>query len=125
MVVMAILSVILIVLLSVSLVLVFLFGFSFIKYQIIYRINKGRYRKLKPMIEFLAEPPTINGKIDDNLFFLPIRKFRTRIRTNPLSRPIDVTYCLAYGVDFFYVYIEVKASEITYRDRGNQLFLFS
>ncbi|MBN1329338.1 MAG: prolyl oligopeptidase family serine peptidase [Candidatus Heimdallarchaeota archaeon] len=83
-------------------------------------MSKKRYSIEKKEITFLSESPTIDGLLDESLENLPVRKFNARIRLSPFQRSIKPSYRLAYGCDFFYVYIEIKANEIVKRDRGYQ-----
>jgi len=105
---------------SILLLVFILLGFSFTKYIIMFILNKKKYLVLKKEITFLPNRPDIDGQLDKDLIDLPIRKFSSRIRFSPFQRSIKPHYRLAYGHDFFYLYIEVKAKEIVKRDRGFQ-----
>ena len=105
---------------SILLLVFILLGFSSTKYIIMFILKKKRYLILKKEITFLPNRPDIDGQLDKDLSDLPIRKFSSRIRLSPFQRSIRPHYRLAYGHDFFYLYIEVKAKEIVKRDRGFQ-----
>ncbi len=70
-------------------------------------------------INFLSEAPVIDGVLDKKLDFLPPRHFGyiSRQKTDAI---IPITYRLAYGTEFFYVFIEADAEHITFRDRAFQ-----
>ncbi|HUT82527.1 MAG TPA: prolyl oligopeptidase family serine peptidase [Candidatus Bathyarchaeia archaeon] len=105
---------------GVLLLLFVLLGLSLIKYLLVSLIYKKKYLIQKKAITFLSERPKINGLLEDNLVDLPIRKFDARIRLSPFQSSIKPSYRLAYGYDFFYVFIEINANEIVKRDRGYQ-----
>jgi len=105
---------------SIFLLLCVLLGFSFIKYLIVSLINKKRYLTPKKEITFLSECPMIDGQLDESLVSLPTRKFNSRIRLLPFQPSCRPSYRLAYGCDFFYIYIEIAAKKIVKRDRGFQ-----
>jgi predicted esterase len=75
---------------------------------------------LEPEVAFLPAAPRIDGVLDLNLSMLPVRKFNYSYRLNAKNPDVPVQYRLAYGADFFYVYIEVETDQIIYRDRGYQ-----
>jgi len=75
---------------------------------------------LEPAIPFLSQPPQIDGVLDANLESLPPRTFNAVIKTNPQNPAVAVNYRLAYGADFFYLYIDFEAERYTCRDRGYQ-----
>ncbi|MFA7360652.1 MAG: prolyl oligopeptidase family serine peptidase [Candidatus Kapaibacterium sp.] len=70
-------------------------------------------------INFLSNSPIIDGVLDSNLESLPERKF-TYVSRMIKDTAIPVTYRIAYGTEFLYVYIEAKAEHLTYRDRAYQ-----
>lgn len=70
-------------------------------------------------VNFLSQGPTIDGILDNDLQFLPIRQFGF-ISRKKTDTAIPIIYRLAYGTEFFYLYIEAKAEHITYRDRAFQ-----
>ncbi len=77
--------------------------------------------KLETPVTFLAESPVIDGALDESLRSkLPERKF-TNITKIYKDNPVNpVSYRLAYGTHFFYVYIETEADKLTFRDRAYQ-----
>ena len=70
-------------------------------------------------VDFLSEAPVIDGKLDQKLHALPIRKF-AYISRKTTDHAIPITYRIAYGTEFFYVFIEAEAEHITFRDRAFQ-----
>jgi len=77
-------------------------------------------RVLEPEIAFLSEAPKIDGRLDEQLAGLPVREFSRLWKSNPDNPVGDAHYRLAYGVDFFYVYVEAESDELVYRDRAFQ-----
>lgn len=76
---------------------------------------------LNEPVQFLEHLPLIDGVLDSNLSHLSDRKF-TRIGRDEYKGSIpDASYRLAYGTDFFYVYIEVEADSLICRDRAYQM----
>ncbi len=74
---------------------------------------------LKPRVNFLPNPPIINGELG-SLDNLPLRHFNVRIRGSPFIRKLKGSYRLAYGTDFFYIFIEIDSEDVIHRDRGFQ-----
>jgi predicted esterase len=84
---------------------------------------------LEPRVTFLSDAPTIDGLLDEHLVqLLPPRRFdfthvgdayyaMGEVAESPAAA---ATYRLGYGVDFFYVYVEVEADKLTFRDRAYQ-----
>lgn len=70
-------------------------------------------------VDFLSEAPVIDGTLDNKFEFLPVRHFGyiSRKKTDIV---IPITYRLAYGTEFLYVFIEAEAEHITFRDRAFQ-----
>ena len=70
-------------------------------------------------VNFLSEPPVIDGVLDKQLESLPIRQFSliARIKTDTA---VPITYRIAYGTEFLYVFVEAEAEHLTYRDRAYQ-----
>jgi predicted esterase len=70
-------------------------------------------------VGFLEETPVIDGFLDAPLRSLPVRQFAviSRYQADPV---IPITYRIAYGTEFLYVYIEAAADHLTYRDRAFQ-----
>lgn len=77
-------------------------------------------RTLAPVVTFLEESPRIDGRLDRRLESLPIREFTRYWKSNASNPSTTCLYRLAYGTDFFYVYVEAEADELTYRDRAFQ-----
>ncbi len=75
---------------------------------------------MQPPIEFLAREPVIDGRLDDDLRVLASRPFAALVKMNPATTDTQGEYRLAYGSDFFYVFIDVAADSLTCRDRGYQ-----
>ncbi len=74
---------------------------------------------LEPEITFLSETPEINGVLDPSLNSLPIRKFNAIFKEN--KSPItQISYRMAYGINFLYLYIEADAEHLYFRDRAYQ-----
>ncbi|MCX6162840.1 MAG: prolyl oligopeptidase family serine peptidase [Ignavibacteriae bacterium] len=70
-------------------------------------------------INFLSESPVIDGILDKQMEFLPIRQFGL-ISRNKTDTAVPISYRIAYGTEFLYIYIEAKAEHLTYRDRAYQ-----
>ncbi|MFW9925021.1 MAG: hypothetical protein ACFFDW_17235, partial [Candidatus Thorarchaeota archaeon] len=105
---------------SILFFLLVILGLSLTKYLLISLINKKKYQVLPKEVTYLSKQPIINGELDENLINLPVRKFTSRIRLLPFQSSCKPKYRLAYGYDFFYVFIEIKAKTIVKRDRGYQ-----
>jgi predicted esterase len=75
---------------------------------------------LQPAIEFLAQEPVIDGRLDDGLRGLAQRPFAALVKMNPGSPDTKADYRLAYGSDFLYLFIDVEADKLICRDRGYQ-----
>ena len=74
---------------------------------------------LEPAVDFLSEEPVIDGVLDACLKFLPARPFMIDDNRKSESAPM-ISYRLAYGTRFFYVYIEAQAPRLVFRDRAYQ-----
>lgn len=70
-------------------------------------------------ITFLENAPVIDGKLDENLNFLPIRYFCLGFKSKE-DKLVPISFRLAYGTSFLYIYIEADAPKLTYRDRAFQ-----
>jgi predicted esterase len=70
-------------------------------------------------VGFLEETPVIDGVLDKPLQSLPARQFAV-ISHYQADPAIEVTFRIAYGTEFLYVFIEAKADHLTYRDRAFQ-----
>ena len=73
----------------------------------------------KQEVTFLSAIPNIDGVLDKQLESLPIRKFAV-ISRDKKDAPVQITYRIAYGTEFFYVYIEVQAEHFIFQDRSFQ-----
>lgn len=76
--------------------------------------------QLEKEIKYLSEFPIIDGKLDSNLISIELREFPVIIKTSDNNPDTKINYRLAYGSDFFYVYIEAEAEKLIYRDRAYQ-----
>ncbi len=70
-------------------------------------------------ITFLEEVPTINGILDKSLEFLPVRTFNAVFKEKK-SKTTPISYRMAYGTSFLYLYIEADAEQMYFRDRAYQ-----
>lgn len=77
-------------------------------------------RVLVPAVDFLADAPVIDGVLDSSLDRLPLRGFSEVTLDDAADPVIPVSYRLAYGTDFFYVYIETEGDDFAFRDRAYQ-----
>jgi len=75
---------------------------------------------LETEITFLSNPPEIDGVLDQELESLTARKFPVVIKGQDENHDVNLHYRLAYGTDFFYVYVEAEADQMVYRDRAFQ-----
>lgn len=71
-------------------------------------------------IPFLQERPLIDGSSKKELDKYPFQKFNYIDKSDSANKDYDVRYKLAYGMDFFYIYIESEGDSLTCRDRGYQ-----
>lgn len=80
------------------------------------------YRDTTPhlTVPYLADAPKIDGGLDMEVADLPVHQFGAIEKTDPNAPTDEVTYRIAYGGNFLYLYIEAPATSITYRDRGYQ-----
>lgn len=68
-------------------------------------------------VTFLQDTPVIDGLLDKNLKSLPVRLFPLVYkRKNDKLSP--VSFRMAYGMNFFYLYIEAEAEHLTFTDRA-------
>jgi predicted esterase len=75
---------------------------------------------IEPAVTYVPQTPEIDGVLDSALQDLPIRRF-TMVEKSASGNPdVAMSYRLAYGAQFLYVYIEIEAEELTYRDRAYQ-----
>jgi hypothetical protein len=70
-------------------------------------------------INFLSQIPVIDGVIDKQLETLPVRQFGI-ISRKKTDTAVPISYRIAYGTEFLYLYIEAEAEHLTYRDRAFQ-----
>ncbi len=70
-------------------------------------------------ITFLENAPVIDGKLDENLNYLPLRNFCLGFKKKD-DKLIPINFRMAYGTSFLYVYVEAEAPNLTYRDRAYQ-----
>ncbi len=83
-----------------------------------YMFTQQKYLNLD--VQYLSNVPNIDGKLDSNLLFLKTRYFPIVDKSLMINENIEATYRIAYGTNFFYVYIEAKADSLIYRDRAFQ-----
>ena len=70
-------------------------------------------------IEFMSEPPTADGKLNDAERALQIRQFPKQYRfDNPLVEEPEITYRLGFTPTHLFVAITTNADEVIYRNRG-------
>jgi hypothetical protein len=74
----------------------------------------------EPAVNFLPAPPVIDGVLDAGLRALPARRFPVLDKDDPRNVAPAVTWRVAYGTDFLYLFIEVAADRAIVRDRGYQ-----
>ncbi len=75
---------------------------------------------LEKEINFLSNPPIIDGLLDNNLTILEPRYFPVINKDNDSNQDIPVSYRIAYGTEFLYIFIEAEAEKLIYRDRAFQ-----
>ncbi len=75
---------------------------------------------LEPAVDFLSREPVVDGRLDEDLQALPRRSFSFLYKPNPATPDTVGEYRLAYGTGFFYLFIDVQADQVIYRDRGYQ-----
>jgi len=73
-----------------------------------------------PVVNYIENKPIIDGLLDDDLVGLPERQLSIVAKTNKKNPDIKVSYRMAYGAEFFYVYIEADGDELVFRDRAFQ-----
>jgi len=71
-------------------------------------------------VDFLANPPAIDGVLDPALGRLPRRAFSQVDPFGTDARPGDAHYRLAYGTGFLYVYVEGQGDKLVFNDRAYQ-----
>jgi predicted esterase len=75
---------------------------------------------IEPAVTYISQVPAIDGVLDAGLRDLPIRRFTVVEKSSADNPVVPLSYRLAYGAQFFYVYIEAEAEALTYRDRAYQ-----
>jgi predicted esterase len=75
---------------------------------------------IEPAVTYVSQAPAIDGVLDAELRDLPVRSFTMAEKTSLDNPDVTLSYRLAYGARFLYLYIEVEAEELTYRDRAYQ-----
>jgi predicted esterase len=75
---------------------------------------------IEPPVTYVSQSPVIDGVLDAELRNLPVRSFTMAEKTSLDNPDVTLSYRLAYGAQFLYVYIEVEADSLTYRDRAYQ-----
>lgn len=88
-----------------------------------YSYLSGWQRKTKGPgfeVNYLAKEPTIDGKLDSDLSYLPVRNFQVREKSNPQNPDTAVNYRIAYNEQYFYLYVEMNSPTYICRDRGYQ-----
>ncbi len=75
---------------------------------------------IEPAVTYLSRAPEIDGALDGSLGDLPIRRFNLVEKSAADNPDFNLSYRLAYSARFLYVYIEVEAEELVYRDRAYQ-----
>jgi predicted esterase len=76
-------------------------------------------KAVRAEVNFLENTPVIDGKLDENLSYLPVRYFCLASK-NKGDKLTPINFRIAYGTSFLYVYIEADAPNLTYRDRAYQ-----
>jgi hypothetical protein len=75
---------------------------------------------IEPAVAYLSQTPAIDGVLDPFLQDLPVRHFTTADKSDSGNPDVALSYRLAYGAQFLYLYVEVEAETLTYRDRAYQ-----
>ncbi len=75
---------------------------------------------VEPAVTYLSQAPAIDGVLDASLRDLPVRRFNLVEKSTSGNPDFALSYRLAYGAQFLYVYIEIEAEALTYRDRAYQ-----
>lgn len=80
----------------------------------------GEDRSVDPAVTYLSADPVIDGTLDAELRALPVRRFPVVAKSSERNPDYAPTYRLGYGAHFFYVFLEVDAAALAYRDRAYQ-----
>jgi len=83
-------------------------------------IRLGEVPKELAPIDFLAAAPAIDGVLDPGLGRLARRTFSQVDPFGTAAKPVGAHYRLAYGTDFFYVYVEARGDKLICNDRAFQ-----
>ena len=75
---------------------------------------------IEPPVSYLSQEPVIDGALDADLQQLPVRRFSVVGRSAPGNPDYSPSYRLAYGTHFFYVFLDIDADELVFRDRAYQ-----
>jgi len=73
-----------------------------------------------PAVDFLSSTPVIDGELDDELRSLPQRSFNLIDKSSPDNPDTIANYRMAYGAEYFYLYIEADGAQLNFRDRAYQ-----
>jgi predicted esterase len=103
----------------ISAFLLFTFILSLHAQEWVVDTNKNAPTVSEQEVNFISQLPVIDGTLDKEIESLPARQFRLISRYNNQTA-VPVTYRLAYGTEFLYVYIEADAEHLTFRDRAYQ-----
>lgn len=71
-------------------------------------------------VDFLESSPIIDGLLDESLKRLPLRRFPVEEKSSPANPSVEASFRIAYGSEFFYLYLETPGDSFTYRDRAFQ-----
>lgn len=75
---------------------------------------------IEPAVTYVSQAPHIDGVLDEDLASLPVRHFTMVEKSTSENPDVPISYRLAYGARFLYVYIEADAETFAYRDRAYQ-----
>ncbi len=79
----------------------------------------GGVLELAP-VDFLEARPVIDGLLDPSLRSLPRREFNIEEKSSPTNSTTRASYRIAYGTEFFYLYLETEGDSFAFRDRAFQ-----
>ncbi len=82
--------------------------------------KKDTSDKSRTKIVFLEYSPVIDGFEESQIKKVKKRYFYHKENRGREASTDIISYKLAYGTEFFYIFIEVETSSIIYRDRGYQ-----
>ncbi|MBN2135980.1 MAG: hypothetical protein JW737_09635, partial [Acidobacteria bacterium] len=92
----------------------------FLQAQPKFIINQPHGKVLAPAIDYITEAPIIDGTIDPQVKELPERKFNYIFVDDSKRKPVEISYRIAYGAEFLYLFIDVQSNELVTRDRSYQ-----